>query len=171
MKPIVYVFGAIHHAKAYGAAIEKDIRKIEPDIILHELLYEDICRSKADIQNRLTLCRHRAKCDPRINKDVYQLGLDLDAILIGIDSDNPRLHRMQQHMQYRMREQHMLSAIKEHVEKDYARPTKIIIVVNDIHLRTKRFDKVPFASSLHEYFKGRDNVKVKRVPMEMREVQ
>ena len=170
MVPIVYVFGALHNVKEHVLAIEKDIKKVKANIILHDLLYEDVCRNKTDIQSRLNTCRHRAICDPRINKHIYQLGYDIDAKLVGVGNDDPRLHRMPIYRQFHHKEMRLFRVIKEYVDKDYDKPTVIVIVVDDVHLRSKRAGAITFVSPLHDYFKRMTNIIVKRVPMGLREM-
>lgn len=126
----VYVFGEAHSSFMDIRRVWKRIEQIKPKVIMHELLYDDHVKDRVDIRSRIRDCKVGGICDPRLNLDVYRLGYEVDAELIGIDTDtdaltiNDRIHQ---------REAHMVEKIKEFIHLE----GPIVIVVGDLHLRDK----------------------------------
>lgn len=130
-KSTIVIWGENHSDPKDIKAIRKAIIEFEPSIILHELAYQDQAL-RFEVKKRLKECRVGGICDPRLNKDVYELALELDIGLLGIDItvlDGSRKERMQ------AREQHMLEMIK--LTADKMLYPKIAVVVGDTHLRDK----------------------------------
>lgn len=151
--------------------IQQAIREIGPTLLMHELLYEDVCMKKHEIEQRLRMRRNGGLCDPRINQDIYELGLEMDLKLVGIDSNDPTIYRKPPNVQFSIREAHMLRVIKKYVDVDYyAKPTAIVIVVGDTHLREKFSKELGNGSPLMTYFKGLSNVTIQRAPKNMQEM-
>lgn len=165
---IAYVFGEIHNNTASVKNINNEIRKIKPDFILHELLYDDKCLTQIEVSNRLNNCSIGGKCDPRINKDIYQLGYDLKAKLIGIDLDIAYPKRLKIGEQFRRRESHMLRLIEQYCLEDS--DLKIVIVVGDTHLRSKVSKDLGSSSVLSRFFSNNKNFIVNRAPLEIQEL-
>lgn len=126
----IYIFGESHYDVKNREYIAHRIREIKPKFILHELLYTDVVSSKADIKKRLNECRVDGICDPRLNKDIYELGLEIDASLIGIDAN---IRDTDLKRQFTKREAHMLKKINEYLNT----PHDVVVVVGDIHLRER----------------------------------
>lgn len=83
----LYFFGEDHSKLKEIAKIDAKIVRLKPDYLLHELLYADLALTKEVIEQRLHHCKEGGICDPRLNKDIYELGLTHDIKLVGIDHD------------------------------------------------------------------------------------
>ncbi len=153
MKNNFFIFGEQHFNQKSKQYIHHSITQIKPHIIAHELLYEDICMTKQDIINRLSQSDINKTCDPRLNLDVYQLGLQIDAKLIGIDLDKDFTHLSLEEA-FLIREQHMLKKIKE--IDSFQENKKIVVVIGEDHLRKNSF----FSSILMDYFIGQKNFRI-----------
>lgn len=170
MKPQIFVFGEIHNEKKSVEMIQQAIRELKPSILLHELLYEDVCNRKEEIEQRLRTRRNGGLCDPRLNQDVYELGKELNMKLVGIDTNDPTIYRKPMNVQFALREAYMLRCIKKYTEMDFQVPTAIVIVVSDTHLREKFSKQLGVPSPLMTYFKTMSNVNVQRAPKNMQEI-
>lgn len=165
---LFYVFGEIHNNAANVKHIAERIKQIKPDYLLHELLYDDLCYTKGSIEHRLRECKEGGVCDPNLNKDIYELGRDLDIKLVGIDLDDPELEKLPITEQFKKREQRMLRVIQKHLElKD---GSIIVIVVGDTHLREKESKELGAPSPLAALFKNDSSVKVERAPKSIQEM-
>jgi hypothetical protein len=155
----VYIFGEAHNSPENIAYITERIRAIRPKIILHELLYTDIVTNDKVLRERLANCNGTGPCDPKLNKDIYELGLEIRAQLIGIDITvrSKRLaHRL------KGREQHMLSMIERYM--GHSGP--VVVVVGDIHLREQPNPELGDASVLQSLNR---KATIERCPLELRE--
>lgn len=158
----LYIFGEAHHNPENVAYIEKRIREIKPKIILHELLYSDMAITSQVIKERLRICDGSGPCDPRLNKDIYELGLELKAKLIGIDCT---VKSRDLKIRLAEREQHMARMINSYINQ----PGPIVVVVGDIHLREKANPQLGQSSLVMSTYKGLADIE--RCPIELREVE
>lgn len=142
----IYVFGEAHDSFMDIRRIWKRVREIKPKVIMHELLYDDHVKGTAAIRERIRACKIGGICDPRLNLDVYQLGLDTNAELIGIDTDTDALTINDR---IREREAHMVKKVKEFINLE----GPIVIIVGDLHLRDKTVGLLEGKSALYEYLK------------------
>lgn len=148
----IYIFGERHYDVNNRNKIRKQIEAIMPEYLLHELLYEDICLTKEEIKSRLKNCKSGELCDPRLNDDLYRLGLLLDLKLVGIDIEviGNSLSIEEKH---KIRETHMVSTIKKYEDKE------IVVVVGDDHLRENDFSLTNHTSPIIKEFKKRAVIK------------
>lgn len=153
----VVIFGENHTSHTDVEGINYSIRKMEPVVIAHELLYNDDVTGQAAIKDRLRYCRRGDLCDPNLNQDIYQLGYDLDVRLVGIDThvgNGSKLQKM------RLREEHMLVKIQALME--HYPDGRIAVVVGDTHLRG--MTKAMGTESILQTLKGNKRVSIKRSP-------
>jgi len=129
----LYIFGEDHSKLKEITKIDAKIAKIKPDYLLHELLYADVALTKEVIEQRLHHCKEGGLCDPRLNKDIYELGLAHDIKLVGIDLDIDGLTHLPLAEQFKRRERHMVKMIER-----YRLKGTVCVVVGDAHLRTER---------------------------------
>lgn len=167
-KQNIFVFGEIHTNSSNVKHIADRIKEIKPEYLLHELLYDDLCYTKATIEHRLRECKEGGICDPSLNKDIYELGKNLDIKLVGIDLDDPELSKLSIEEQFKKREQRMVRVIRKHMEL-IDNPI-IVIVVGDTHLREKESKELGKPSPLMELFKNDPRVKVERAPKSIQEM-
>lgn len=113
----IIIFGEDHRDISEVKEISEKIKKIKPDYILHELLYNDICLNKKEIKNRLNNCKEGNYCDPRLNKDIYELGYEENIPLIGIDLDLKNLQKLSIRKQFEKREKNMVKKINQYKNK------------------------------------------------------
>lgn len=155
----IYIFGEIHNNISSVEYIKNQIIRIKPEYILHELLYEDTCLDKETIQSRLDNNGINELCDPRINKDIYEIGLRLNCKLIGIAKE---VNANSIQKQFKLREQHMIYIIKQYVSE------YIMVVLGDTHLRSN--NTILGSNYLYQYLASLNNIIVKRVPKKLREI-
>lgn len=153
------ILGEIHTSKQSRAAIEQKIKEFRPDILLHELLYDDFCHTPEDTRQRLRSCRLGSTCDPRLNKDIYQLGLELKIPLLGID--------LPQGGTFRERETHMVNKI----EGWFNRGFRMVVVVGDTHLRDMLLPRIPHRSLIRNQYDNNPKVTIERAPNHLQEVK
>lgn len=156
---MIYIFGEAHNSLENINYIANKIREIKPKIILHELLYTDLVTSEAVLRERLANCNGTGACDPELNKDIYELGLEVKAQLVGID-----ISIRSRELKHRLtgRESHMLAQILRY--SNHRGP--IVVVVGDIHLREQPNAELGEPSILNT-LKGR--AVIERCPPELRE--
>lgn len=148
----VNIYGEIHSDRDEVQRIYSEIDKFKPDVLLHELLYEDICLSRDVIKDRLTDCKIGSLCDPRFNKDIYEYGYTNNIPLIGIDKENTNGSIKEKFLS---REEHMLLSIESYMKK-YSR---IAVVVGDTHIRTKRSIALGESSIIYRTLHHNPNIK------------
>jgi len=152
-----FIFGENHHVRDSVETIEREIKRLKPDYVLHELLYEDVIDNKQEARKRLSHCRIGGhQCDPSINKDVYELAYKLDIPFIGIDLEDVPQHYSLKN-KFLLREKHMVEKIKEYLGKG-----KIVVIVGDTHLRTIRTNELGDASLIYKEFRFDNKVKIER---------
>lgn len=128
------IYGEAHYQQHSREFIEKQILRIKPDIIIHELLF-NYSINKHAIQSYLSHSGIGAVCDTRFNKDIFELALKINADLIGCDLSEKELVDIQNEplsIQFKLREAQMLKIIKEVALYNL----NVCVVVGDIHLRT-----------------------------------
>lgn len=123
----VFVFGENHWRSDDIERISRFIRCVRPVIVLHELLYSYTPSSYSDIKRQLKSCRDGGACDPRLNKDIFELAVEVGFIPIGIDTLPEET--------FHIRERAMLRNISKVLDSTSAGP--IVIVVGDTHLRSQ----------------------------------
>jgi pheromone shutdown protein TraB len=147
----IIIYGENHNSQKEIRKINNQIRLRKPDFILHELLYEDKVLNKKQALSRLANCKEGSLCDPRLNKDLYQLSFDLNIPMIGIDleitDDNLSLKD-----KFKLRETHMIEMINKYHKKG-----NIIVVVGDTHLRTIK-TKILGEPLLYNAFKNKAKI-------------
>lgn len=143
------IFGENHNVKKEIRYINNFIKKLKPNIILHELAYDDIVLDTATARNRIKNCKINDKCDPRLNKDVYKLAYQLKVPLIGIDKTVQ--HLLPLHKKFEIRENHMIKMIKKY--QNYGRI--VIVVIGDTHLRTIKTKELGNESKIYKIFKDK----------------
>ena len=151
------LLGEIHTSSISRDHIEATIRRVRPKVLLHELLVDDYCPDQATITQRLKTCRVGGVCDPRLNKDLYELGHELGIPLVGID--------LPKGGSFRERETHMVAMINKWLTK-----TSLVAVVGDTHLRDNPIPRVGFRSLLRERFDNDPRIRIERAPYTLREV-
>lgn len=147
----IIIYGENHSDKKEIRKINKQIRLRKPDFILHELLYEDRVLNKKQALNRLNNCKEGSVCDPRLNKDLYQLAFDLEIPIIGIDL-KIKNNNLSLKDKFKLREHHMMEMIYK-----YHRKGNIIVIVGDTHLRTIK-TKILGEPFLHNIFKNKAEI-------------
>lgn len=157
----IYVFGEAHNNPENVAYINAKIREIKPTVILHELLYSDQALTADVIKQRLRQCKVGGVCDPRLNKDIYELGLEIGTALIGIDTvvRDTDLKR-----QFKKRETYMLEQIRKYLGSTH----NVVVVVGDIHLREQSSLMLGEPSVLNQLT---GSVIIERAPKELREAK
>lgn len=158
----LYIFGEAHTSPENIDYIAKRIREIKPKVILHELLYSDLVITDKVLKERLAKCDGSGPCDPKLNKDIYELGLELKAQLIGIDI---RIRSRDLKIQFAGREEHMVNMIQRYTKG--AGP--VVVVVGDIHLREKDNPTLGPGSLITKTFKGK--AIIERAPEHLREAE
>lgn len=127
----LYIFGENHARLDEIESINQQIRNIKPNYLLHELLYDDQCLTVAEMAERLKNCEVGNVCDPNLNKDIYQLGMQMRIPIIGID-----LKSLDRNLsiakQFELRERNMVHLIEKYRSKG-----TVVVVVGDAHLRTE----------------------------------
>lgn len=151
------IFGESHHLTEDTRRIKNAIRKIKPDFLLLEMLYEDEVWYADEALKRLKDCKVGGLCDPRLNKDWYELALELDRPCIGIDIDNEAIRNLPLAKKFEVREKHMVEMIK-----DYMISGTVVVVVGDTHLRTIKTTELGDISQIQKEFK--DVAKIIRSP-------
>lgn len=146
----IFIYGENHSNQKEIRKINNQIRLRKPDFILHELLYEDKVLTKAQVLNRLANCKEGSLCDPRLNKDLYQLAFDLEIPMIGIDLEVDTNLSLKD--KFKLRETHMVKMINKYNKKG-----DILVVVGDTHLRTIK-TKTLGEPLLHNAFKDKAKI-------------
>lgn len=138
--PQILLLGEMHNVPDDISAIEQTLRDFQPAIIAHELLYGDRIAAIDIKRERLDHCGVGKTCDPRLNKDIYKLGVELNCLLVGIDKETQNT--------FLERELHMVAMVFRLIQE--FPKERIAIVVGDTHLRTKKrlFGELSFFSSL-----------------------
>ena len=134
---MVLILGENHSDKHSKTTIQNIIKLWKPNLVLHELLFEDTLTNIKVVEKRLQDCADGHTCDPRINKDVYRLALDLvphGMKFYGIDLDEPST-RLTADKFFIKREKHMASEIFKHWSSNKSK--RILVVVGDDHLRNE----------------------------------
>jgi hypothetical protein len=152
------ILGEIHTSRQSQRAVKKAIEQYRPTALLHELLYDDICLTPAEIRQRLNTCRPGGLCDPRLNRDIYELGLKLQIPLVGID--------LPERGTFRERESLMANQITKWLTRH-----RVAVVVGDTHLRDGPIPRVPHRSLIRDRFDNDPRVIIRRAPTQLREVQ
>lgn len=157
----IRIYGENHFNPISINKINDSIKQFKPDILLHELLYEDECLTIDEIKNRLGDCKKGGICDPELNKDIYLIGLELSIPIIGIDNETyTKITDLNK--QFKLREAHMLQKIQNVIKSD--KYNKIAVVVGNIHIReTGEFGP----SVIYEALKP--NPKIKFIPFNQKE--
>lgn len=146
----IIIYGENHSDQKEIRKINNQIRLRKPDFILHELLYEDKVLNRKQALNRLANCGEGSLCDPRLNKDLYQLAFDLEIPMIGIDLEVDTNLSLKN--KFKLRETHMIKMINKYHKKG-----NIIVVVGDTHLRTIK-TKILGEPLLHNTFKDKAKI-------------
>lgn len=162
------IFGEAHFETSSVRAIEDAIRVIRPTVIIHELLDRGIYTPEEARKALLTAGHPDSPCDPETNIDVFRLGVELNAKLIGCDlSDDEKraLKSLPLFKQFVPREERMLE-----VFHGVNIPGPIVAVVGDIHLRSK--GNRTFGPSLiyTSWEKGRLDADIVRAPKQFQEM-
>jgi hypothetical protein len=152
----IYIFGESHYNKKSKNLINDKIKQLKPDFLLHELLYEDRAITKKEIKNRLDNSGINKICDPRLNKDIYELGYKYDIPLIGIDLGNLQ-DDLSLKEKFKIREKNMVNIIHEFYNRGL-----IMVVVGDTHLRTKKTKELGDISLIQKEFKNDTKVEIIR---------
>lgn len=152
----IIIYGENHNSQKEIRKINNRIQLRKPDFILHELLYEDEVLNKKQALNRLANCKKGSLCDPRLNKDLYQLAFDLEIPVIGIDLEVDTNLSLKD--KFKLRETHMIKMINKYHKKG-----NIIVVVGDTHLRTIK-TKILGEPLLHNAFKDKAKIIRSRFP-------
>lgn len=122
------ILGEAHTSPIHVKSVNEAIVAAKPDILLHELAYEDVALHPAVLAHRLKHCAVGQLCDPRLNQDIYRLAHDHRFALVGIDvevnKDLPFWER------FELREQHMVKMINR-----WSQHGDCVVVVGDAHLR------------------------------------
>ncbi len=157
----IYIFGEAHQSTKNVAYINRRITEIKPKFILHELLYSDVALTPSVIKERLDKCKRGGVCDPRLNKDIYELGLSIGAGLVGIDTHvkDTDLKRS-----FQKREAFMLDKIRQYMSSG----GDVVVVVGDIHLREQYSHTLGEPSVLNQLA---DKAVIERAPKELREAK
>lgn len=146
----IIIYGENHNNRKEINKINKQLLLQKPDFILHELLYEDRVLNKKQALNRLNNCKEGSLCDPRLNKDLYQLAFDSEIPIIGIDLEVDNNLFLKD--KFKLRETHMIKMINKYYKKG-----NIIVVVGDTHLRTIK-TKILGEPLLHNTFKNKAKI-------------
>ncbi len=149
----LFIFGESHGNEKECIEIQNQIRKINPDILLLELLYEDEVWNKEEALNRIKNCEIGGVCDPRLNLDLYQLAAELNIPCIGIDLDDDKIEGLSTKEQFKMREKHMVEMIK-----GYMVSGNVVVVLGDTHLRTINTDELGSASLIQKEFRNKAKI-------------
>jgi hypothetical protein len=143
----LYILGEDHNSLKEIARINERIKAIKPDYLLHELLYTDLCLTREEIKQRLDACSEGGICDPRLNKDIYELGYAENIPLVGIDLDLSGSARMTLRKQFELREKQMVKMIEQYRTKG-----TVVVVVGDAHLRTQSTTELGQSSPIPRIF-------------------
>lgn len=135
------IFGENHTKPKEIKHINNLIQKLKPDYVLHELLYNDVCKNKDIAKQRLQNCKNGELCDPRLNKDLYKLCYKTNIPFIGIDRKPSGT--------FEEREKVMINIIKKYIKKGKKKNGIIVVVVGDTHLRT-----INKPSKFYKYFQN-----------------
>lgn len=128
------IYGEAHYQQKSREFIEKEILRIKPDIIIHELLF-NYSINKNEVQTYLSHSGIGSICDTRFNKDIFELALKINSDLIGCDLSEEELINIKNEplsVQFKLREAQMLKTIC----KVALYNLNVCVVVGDIHLRT-----------------------------------
>lgn len=128
------IYGEAHYKQQSRDFISKEILRIRPDIILHELLF-NYSIEKDKIKHYLFHSGVGHVCDDRFNKDIFELALRVNSELIGCDLSEEELINIKKEplsIQFKLREAQMLKMIKEIASYNL----NVCVIVGDLHLRT-----------------------------------
>jgi hypothetical protein len=132
----LYIYGEAHFQPESVKFIHEEIERIRPHVLVHELL-NDAVLSYRDVKAQLAKCDGSDWCDPDVNRDVFQLAAKLKIPLIGCDLSHAQLEANKAFPlaeQFAQREKRMLEVMRIVPNTRFAR---VVVVVGDIHLRTK----------------------------------
>jgi hypothetical protein len=133
---MLYIYGEAHFQKESVDFIAKEIRRLKPIVLIHELL-GDAVLSKPDVKAQLKICDGQQWCDPQTNKDIFELAASMGIVLFGCDlSEGDKLlnAKLSLAKQFEARERRMLEVMRTVPNTRFA---TVVAVVGDIHLRDK----------------------------------
>jgi hypothetical protein len=159
----IIILGEMHYNQEDKKHINSMIKKINPNFLLHELLYEVEAHSKNDIMKYLGNCTDRDSgpilCEPSLNSDIYEIGYRHNIPLIGIDIDDHegKMKNLSISKKFYLREKRMVEKINKYYNKG-----KIVVVVGDTHLRTIKTKELGGISLIQKEFSNDNTVKIIR---------
>lgn len=167
----LYIYGEAHFQKESLDFIAEEIRRIKPQVLIHELL-NDAVLSVPDVRKQLAKCDGTDWCDPDVNQDIFKLASSLKIPLMGCDLSQAQLElnkKLPLREQFALREKRMLEILRVIPNSRFAR---VVCVVGDIHLRTKSTPELGPASVIAEAVKNRSlKADIIRVDEQWREAE
>lgn len=162
----ILLLGEVHNNPKQRAEVVAAIREFRPDILVHELAYEDEVYSQTEIAQRLADSGPRKLCDPSLNLDVYQLARELNIGLVGCDIDKLKGPTAET---FPKRERRMASTL----DRVLGKFRRVAMVVGDAHMRESAVFDLGGASKLMDYVNGIPfvDLTVVRAPKRLREVE
>lgn len=147
-----------YHTKEDRSRIEELIRqrnhKVKYDYILSEEIGSNIALTKKEMQEGIT--NRIWGISPR----TYELGIELDIPVIGIDDWDESIYRKDLATQFAYREKRMVDVITE-----YSRKGNCAVIVGDSHLRTIVTKELGSISPLHLEFGRTPGFDIYRSPL------
>lgn len=160
------LLGEVHNNARQRAEVEAAVREFQPDVLLHELVYEDEVYSTQELNRRIANAGPHQFCDPRLNIDVYMLARDLNIPLLGCDIDKLKGPTAET---FPKRERRMVATL----ERALGRWRRVAMVVGDAHMRETSVFDLGGSSKLMDYVNDLAfiDLTVVRAPTRWREVK
>ncbi len=114
-----------NHYNSSRDNINNIIRYLKPDIVLHELLYDDVISTTAQATNTVKHCGDNNKCEIGLNNDIYELATQFPCKWYGVDFP----HQSNVENIHALRERHFFNEIER-----LGRADKVIVVLGSDHV-------------------------------------
>lgn len=163
------IFGEMHNNSQQIRITNSVIEKFKPKYILHEMVPPGDVISPSEAKQRLLDKQYLNHLKVEY-QDVLQLGIKLNATLVGIDAEAVDLNDIPKNInnEFAIREHKMC----KHIDQYYALPNcKIAVVVGDSHLRYfENYKDINIPSLITQKYRYVDDVLIIRIPEQLREI-
>lgn len=145
------IYGENHFNPTSVEGIRDKIRKraaLGEMILATELVPTGVYDAKR-IRRELAECAEGKACDPRINKDIFELADEFFGVtLIGIDLPEDQIDKLKDDLpkQFSAREAHMVATLRS-FSNDMKRKT--VVLIGDAHLRCTTTKALGGPSKIH----------------------
>ena len=168
------IYGENHFNKDSVEGIREKIQKraaLGEMILATELVPTGVYDSRR-ITRELAACAEGNPCDPRTNKDIFELAESFIGVtLIGIDLPEDQIDKLKDDLpkQFSAREAHMVATLRS-FSNDMKRKT--VVLVGDAHLRCSTTKQLGGPSKIHlAVLRGTLDAQIIRADKPHREVE